>query len=55
MPDNAPWWAVATSIPPPNVDPDQWEAMGPRLRMAAWTEYRNNPNNAQEANEHEDH
>ena len=36
-----PWFALATSTPPPNwTDPAAWEAMPPGERLAAWTEYR---------------
>lgn len=45
-PEPTPWWAVATSTPPPNwTDLDAWEAMTPGERMAAWTEYRSTPDN----------
>ncbi len=49
-PDSVPWWATATTTPPPGIDNDRWEAMPPGERMAAWITYRNTPNNAQEAN-----
>lgn len=48
-PDPPPWWAVATTTPPPGwTDRDQWEAMPPGDRLAAWREYRSTPDNNKE-------
>ncbi len=41
MTPDPPWFAIATSTPPPNwTERDEWEAMSPGERLAAWTEYR---------------
>ncbi len=42
MPTTPPWFALATSVPPPNwTDPDKWQEMTPGERLAAWVDHRN--------------